>query len=202
MRVFSIVTLLLLPLAGGCRDDRSAPDRQAEWRAVLEQKAAAANRDAPPEERQRYADSVRAFVEKHPDHGRAREVWHRLQLEFADELMEHGRPHEAVRFYRAVLLADRSNEHAARGWAAAAERLAIAPARLAALTPGMAPDDVEELLGRPMPGWTQRRQRRGATFEAWYFRTTTGGVAGVYFRDGRMIAAEKASDAKGGWSGL
>ena len=54
---------------------------------------------------------------------------------------------------------------------------------------------VAGILGKPIPGWTVKKQHRGVTVEAWYYRTTVGGVAGVYFRDGEVFAAESNSDA-------
>jgi hypothetical protein len=196
VRVFAIFTAIAAVLLTGCSGGGSGPDHQAEWREILEQKKAATAPDATADHRQRYADSVRDFVTRHPNHGRAKEVWFRIQLEFADELMKMGRPHEAVRFYRSVLLQDPGNEQAVRGWDAAARRLAIGRDRLAKLQRGMSEREVAAILGRPMPGWTVRQTRRSTEFEAWYYRTATGGVAAVYFREGRVLAAEPASNER------
>jgi hypothetical protein len=60
----------------------------------------------------------------------------------------------------------------------------------------MSQRDVAHLLGKPIPGWTARADRPDCTIEAWYYRTNDRGVAGVYFRDGTLFAAEENSHAK------
>jgi tetratricopeptide (TPR) repeat protein len=195
MRVFALVSAVLLLFACGCADD-AQPDHQAEWRGVLQHKAAATASDGSPVHKQVYADSVRAFVQKHPSHGRAREVWERLQLEFADDLASLGRYQDAIRYYRAVLANHPDNDRARRGFAIAADRLAVTREKLLGLQKGMSQRHVASLLGRPMPGWSARNRRAEATFEAWYYRTTSGGVAAVYFRDGKVLAAEESSNAR------
>ncbi|HEX2835843.1 MAG TPA: hypothetical protein VHW00_22735 [Thermoanaerobaculia bacterium] len=197
MRVFPVVSALLatLAIACGATPDQQA-DHQAEWRTVLRHKEAAANPNASTQHKQVYADSVRAFVQKHPNHGRAREVWQRIQLEFASDLAAVGRNHDSIRFYRAVLTHDPTNEAARRGLATAVERLAVSRDKLQLLEKGMTQRQVSGVLGKPMPGWSARTDRSEARFEAWYYRTRSGSVAAVYFRDGRVLAAEEASNAR------
>jgi hypothetical protein len=196
MRVSAAFTALLgLLLIGGCGTDAS-PDHQAEWRDVLRHKRDAVAPDAPAERKQVYADSVRAFVEKHPNHTRAREVWQRLQLEFANDLARVGRYQDAIRFYRAVLTHHPENDEARRGLAAAADRLAITRDKLEVLRKGMSHREVASVLGRPVPGWVVKHRRAGITYEAWYYRTRTGELAAVYFRDGEVLAAEESSNAQ------
>lgn len=194
---FSSVFLAISILASiSCTDRNAGPDHTADWREVLRHKKDAATAGATPQHRQRYADSVRAFIEKHPKHGRAREVWQRLQLEFADDLAAAGRDRDAIRFYRAVLTQDAANTHASRGLATAVEHLAVSRDKLLALEKGMSRREVASILGKPMPGWTATNKRPEVELEAWYYRTRGGGVAGVYFRDGKVFAAEETSDAK------
>jgi hypothetical protein len=195
MRVFPLVAALAALVLTGCGGGAAQPDHQAEWRDVLERKEAAAKPDAAPEHKQVYADSVRAFVAKHPDHGRAREVWQAMQLEFADELAELGRNQDAIRVYRAVLSHDPENEQARRGLARSADRLAISRETLLEIHKGMSHRQVAGLLGRPMPGWTVVKRRGRTTIEGWYYRTRSGGVAAVYFREGKVFAAEENSSA-------
>ncbi len=191
-----VIVLPLFISASGCRErEVQADDHQAEWRGVLEQKQAAAAPNAPAEQKQVYADSVRAFVIKHPNHGRAREVWQRMQLEFAGELAELGRHQDAIRIYRAVLTHDAQNEEARRGLALAADRLAVTREKLLSIEKGMSHREVANILGKPVPGWTAEKRRREATIEAWYYRTRSGGIAAVYFRRGKVFAAEEASNA-------
>ena len=202
VRVFAIVWALgMAALCSGCAGGEGEADRQAEWREVLQHKKAAAEPGAPPERRQVWADSVRGFAEKHPEHTRAKEVWMRIQIEFADDLMAIGRTHQAIRFYRSVLQHDPRNERALSGWRAAAGKLVISREKLAAITPRMRQREVAAALGHPMPGWTQRLERRGSVFEAWYYRTARG-VAAVHFREGRVIAAEETSSSKLGRLGV
>jgi hypothetical protein len=195
MRVFALVSGLLLLFACRCSGD-AQPDHQAEWRNVLQHKPAATASDATSAHRQVYADSVRAFVRKHPNHDRARDVWQRLQLEFADDLASLGRYQDAIRYYRAVLADHPDDEGARRGFAIAANRLAVTREKLLGLEKGMSQRQVASVLGRPMPGWSAENRRPEATFEAWYYRTTSGGVAAVYFRDGKVFAAEESSQAR------
>ena len=195
MRVFPVVSLAAALALAACGGGEVQPDHQAEWHQVLEQKKAATAPDAPVAHKQAYADSVRAFVHKHPDHGRAREVWQRMQLEFADELADHGRNQDAIRIYRAVLGHDSTNEHARQGLAAAAARLAITREKLLSVEKGMSHREVAKLLGKPIPGWIVEKTRASVDYEAWYYRTSGGGVAAVYFREGKVFAAEEASNA-------
>lgn len=182
--------------AGNDSQIAAGPDHQNEWTVVLQHKKAAAAPDATPAQKQVYADSVRAFVQKHPHHGRGREVWERIQLEFAEELAQHGRHRDALRFYRAVLEHNPMNAKAQAGAELAADRLAVTREKLLALEKGMSHRQVSQLLGKPLPGWTEKRNRSVAEIEAWYYPTRSGGVAGVYFRDGKVFAAEESSHAR------
>ena len=204
MRVSPFPAMLLMMLAGAC-GGQGAPgdpasvqqaDHQSEWRDVLEHKRAAVAPDASPDQKQVYADSVRAFVMKHPNHSRATEVWQRLQLEFADDLAGAGRYQDAIRIYRSVLTHHPESDHARSGMALAAARLAITREGLLALRKGMSHHQVSSLLGKPIPGWTVKNRRAGVTFEAWYYRTRSGSLAGVYFREGKVIAAEETSNER------
>jgi hypothetical protein len=196
MRFATVPATLLLLFAVACADRGVQPDHQTEWQDVLRHKKAAVAADARPEQKQVYADSLRAFVQKHPDHGRAREVWQRLQLEFADDLAAMGRYQDSIRFYRAVLSHDPTNAYASQALAGAVERLAVTREKLLTLEKGMSHREVVSILGKPMPGWSAKHKRPEAMFEAWYYRTRGGGVAGVYFRDGKVFAAEETSHAK------
>ena len=60
----------------------------------------------------------------------------------------------------------------------------------------MSQRQVAHILGKPIPGWTARTERRETVVEAWYYRKIDGGVAGVYFRDGELFAAEESSNAR------
>ena len=173
-----------------------SPDNAPEWLRVLNRKKAAVAPKATARERQMYADSVAAFTKKYPAHGRAREVYQRIQLEFARELASLGRYQDSIRFYRAVLNSDPTNAAALRGVADAFDHLAISRPKLLALEKGMSQREVAHVLGAPIPGWTVHTDRRDSVIDSWYYRTTEGGVAGVYFRDGQLFAAEENSHTK------
>jgi hypothetical protein len=190
-----IPVLVLLFLVMACAEEAPQPDHQTEWRDVLQQKKKAVAAEASTMHKQAYADSLASFVRRHPHHSRAREVYHHIQLEFADELVSLGRHQDAIRFYRSVLAHDETNTAAQRGLTEAAGRLAITIDKLEQLEKGMSHRDVAALLGKPIPGWTVKRRHRGIAVEAWYYRTTAGGIAGIYFRDGEVFAAEANSEA-------
>jgi hypothetical protein len=171
-------------------------DNSVEWVHVLNRKKAAVSPKATPRQKQVYADSLAAFVHRYPMHSRAREVYRRVQLDFASELSSLGRYQDAVRFYRAVLTDDPRNQEALSGLAVALDRLTVSRQKLLALEKGMSQHDVAKLLGRPIPGWTARTKRPDCTIDAWYYRTTDSGIAGVYFRDGTLFAAEANSHEK------
>lgn len=188
------LALLAIVVLVACSSDQTDP--QGDWLHVLSRKKAAVASDATPHARQVYADSLRAFISRHPTHFRAREVYNLVQLEFARELAAHGRYSDAIVFYRAVLAHDPANREAIKGLNEAVDRMAVSRQKLLALEKGMSQSDVTRLLGKPMPGWKVRNRHRDAVLDSWYYRTTDGGVAGVYFRDGELFAAEEKSEAK------
>jgi hypothetical protein len=187
-----LLALLLASFCGG----NDALDNSAEWRQVLSQKRAAVSPQATAPQKQAYADSLAAFLTRHPSHPRAREVYRRVQLDFAEELAALGRQQSAIRFYRAVLTDDPQNREALHGLDLAIDRLTVSRQKLLTLERGMSQRQVAGILGDPIPGWTARTERPDCVMEAWYYRTTDHGVAGVYFRDGSVIAAEENSHAK------
>ncbi len=189
------MTVLITTACGIAPDN---PDHQAEWRDVLRHKKAAVSPQATPQAKQVYADALSAFVRKHPGHSRARQVYERIQLEFANELAALGRYQDSIRFYRAVLTSDPENSEARHGMQAAVDRLAVTHEKLLAIEIGMTKKQVAHLLGKPIPGWTVTNERPSATIDAWYYRTTGGGLAAVYFRDGEVFAAEEKSQARVG----
>lgn len=174
------------------------PDHQAEWRDVLRHKKAAAGPQAPLSAKQVYADALSAFVRKHPGHSRAREVYQTIQLDFANELASLGRYRDSIRFYRAILASDPRNPDAQQGLRLAMDRLAVSHDKLLAIEVGMSKKQVAHILGKPVPGWVEINERPAAKIEAWYYRTTGGGLAAVYFRDGEVFAAEEKSQARAG----
>ena len=194
MRRFLVLVALAAVSCGGGSSD--ATDNSSEWLHVLRHKQAATAPNAPVHAKQAYADTLGAFVQKHPTHSRAREVYQRIQLDFAHELAALGRYQDSIRFYRAVLTHDPSNSDAQRGLASALEHLAVSRQKLLLLEKGMSQRQVANILGKPIPGWTARTERRDSVIEAWYYRKIDGGIAGVYFRDDELFAAEESSNAR------
>jgi hypothetical protein len=195
MRLSPFPAMLMVALAIACGGQPPA-DHQAEWRDVLRHKQAADAPAASADHKQAYADSVRAFVEKHPNHTRGVEVWLRIQLEFARDLAGTGRHQDAIRIYRSVLSRHPENDVARSGLARSAALLAVSREGLLSLRKGMSKREVAAVLGKPMPGWSLENRRAGTTFEAWYYRTRSGAVAGVYFREGKVFAAEENSNER------
>jgi hypothetical protein len=185
--------LVIVALAAAACGGHDAGSDDVEWRGVLQPQRAP---DAKTADKQVYADSLAAFVDKHPTHSRAREVYERIQIDFARDLAGLGRYQDAIRVYRAVLAHDAGNDDARRGLADAVDHLAVTRAKLLQLERGMSEHDVAKILGKPIPGWTVTNDRPDATIECWYYRTAGGGVAGVYFRDGALFAAEENSHEK------
>ncbi len=190
-RSLAIAALMLAACSGS-----DSADSSAEWQRVLNSKKTATAPNATAQNKQVYADALGAFVKSHPTHSRGREVYQSLQLAFGEDLAAMGRYQDAIRFYRAVLMADPMNLRAQHDIMAAVDRLAVSRGKLLALEKGMSQKQVAQILGKPIPGWTARNRRRDAVMEAWYYRRTDGGIAGVYFRDGELFAAEENSHAK------
>src|SRR5713226_7286126 len=192
-RILVLIALAAVSCSGGNRD---AADSPSDWLHVLRHKQAASAPNAPAKARQVYADTLGAFLLRHPTHSRAREVYQHIQLDFAGELASLGRYQDAVPIYRAVLVHDPKNAAALRGLGDAVDHLAVSHEKLLALEKGMSQRDVAHLLGKPIPGWLIRNDRPDAAIESWYYRCAGGGVAGVYFRDGVLFAEEENSQAK------
>ena len=110
MRRFLVLIAMAAVSCGGNGSD--AADNSSEWLHVLRHKQAASAPNAPIHAKQAYADTLGAFVAKHPTHSRAREVYQHIQLDFAHELASLGRHQDAIRIYRAVLTHDPKNEAA------------------------------------------------------------------------------------------
>src|SRR5512132_3196513 len=111
-RLAIIATAAVLFLSCG---DSLEFDAQREWAHVLSRKKAAADPAATVHVKQAYADSLGAFLTRHPRHHRARAVYQAIQLDFARELRAMGRYHDAIRFYRSVLYRDPTNAEAIKG---------------------------------------------------------------------------------------
>lgn len=190
-------TLVLAPLA--C--SRPAPDGDAQirWRAILDLKRqlATPRRPGAPDARQQYADALAAFIKRYPEHGRAAEVYEKLELEFAKQLVDQGRFEEGIHHYRAILALNPGCREAGLGLADAADRMTVSRDELAAVTKGMTHADVARLLGRPRENWSETIRKAGGDTECWYYRGADGGLASVFLARGRVFATDySASDTR------
>src|SRR4051794_16976849 len=159
--------LILFALAAiSCGGSKDASENPSEWLHVLRHKQAAAAPNAPVQARQVYADTLGAFVLRHPTHNRARAVYQVIQLDFAKELASLGRYQDSIHIYRAVLVHDPQNATALRGLTDAVDHLAVSHEKLMALEKGMSQRDVAHLLGKPIPGWQVRNDRPDTTIES------------------------------------
>lgn len=174
--------------APGVLDDPVA----AEWREVLvakkEWQHAAPNESVRAQ--QAYVDRLAGFVRRHPDHARGRIVYEEAELEFARALARRGEFDRAVRYYRSILLTNPDHEEARAELRAAERRRFVSPESLAALRIGMSPDQVRATLGSPLPGWSRSMRRGDSVVDSWYYPRRGGGVAGVFFRNEKLFAAE------------
>jgi hypothetical protein len=190
----ALLILALTVMAARCAQ-KATSSAADDWRQVLSQKKAAL-RTGNLADKQVYAASVAAFVNGHPTHGRAREVYRRIQLEFARDLSSIGRYQDAIRVYRNVLSHDSSDPEARAGIVSTIDRLSVSHEKLSRLALGMTRKQVEAILGKPAPGWTATLRQGDDVTEAWYYRRSDGGVASVHFNDGRLFAADEKSEAR------
>ncbi|MFN2238051.1 MAG: hypothetical protein ABR524_01540 [Thermoanaerobaculia bacterium] len=188
----SLILLLLAVSMTACGPAGLEDDIHRDWRAVLELKKEAEN--APQSKRvvsrQAWAAALFEFTNRYPEHIRARHAYEELELDFARLMASRGRYEEAIRHYRAVLQGDPGHEAARAELDLAERRRFVTADAVAALRRGMSQDDVSERIGVPAPGWSRRLERDETTIDSWYYPRSDGGVAGVFFRNGELFAAE------------
>lgn len=191
-KITHLLALAAFLAAAACVPGAGGDPVAAEWREVLAtkkewQRAPATGRLAA---HQAYVDALTAFVRRHPEHPRARAVYEETELEFARELARRGLYDQAALYYRSVLRTNPDHADARAELRVAERKRFVTPEALSALRVGMAPDEVREVLGQPLPGWSRSMRRGDSAIDSWYYRRRDGGVAGVYFRNGRLFAAE------------
>ena len=190
MRLPALLLLILLCLC--CSPPVETSVEQQQWLDVLSAKKRYLQARGKEADRlkQAYVDALTRFVRGYPSHGRAREVYEQVALDFADQLMSQGRYDEAAKFYRGILSRSPARIEAREKLARATDQFSVSDADLARLRRGMSRSEVTEILGAPSPGWT-RTIRKGATlFESRYYRRDDGRIAGVHFSNGKLFAAE------------
>lgn len=168
---------------------------QNDWLRVLRLKASyqrAAKFGAKDSElrRQQWTNAVIAFAAAHPQHARARQVHEDLVLDRARVLAREGRSEEAISFYRALSARNRQNEIIQRELRELLARKNVDCARLAGLLRGMSRQQVLDVLGEPPGGWKTSKGQGPLTVESLYYPTLKGPVAGVFFVNNELFAAE------------
>jgi hypothetical protein len=190
MRVVLATLMTVALLVTGCREEEQALDtRVEEWRVVLHAKRAASMSSSNPD-RQKYADELLRFVQRHPDHPRAREVYDGLQQTMARELAATGDYAAAVRYYD-NLIRRRPGDLALKSERdALIDRQSVDLSELASVKSGATTEEVLKVLGAPPAGWKKRVRRAGHDYESWYYRNDRGGVAAVHFDNGKTFATD------------
>jgi hypothetical protein len=189
MRLFCCAMILAL-FCLACAAD---PDPELEdWRRVLAAKAAIDETSpaAAVPTRQKYIDTLREFCRRYPNHSRAREVYQAAELEYARELLSSAQYDDAARFFESVLRDNPDNADVRAEFEQAIRSRFLTRNELVNLRKGMRPEEVAAHLGHPLPGWERSIKKTGATITSWYYPRPDGGVGGVYFRNGRLFAAE------------
>ena len=192
MRKITLFALIAPLLLAGCREIPFDEQAHREWRHVLEVKRAAL--DAPQERRleakQAYVAALTDFLRAHPDYERADAAYEAVELEYARLLASRGRYDDAVVYYRSVVESNPAHEEARAELEELERKRFVTIESFGLLRRGMSQAEVEERLGRPMPGWSRSLVRDSIVTESWYYRRRDGGVAGVFFRNGELFAAE------------
>lgn len=102
-------------------------------------------------------------------------------LAAAEEFIREGGDYgHAIQIYRDLAALDPGNAHVAAALAAAEAGRTLSPERLASLKKGMNRDQVRATLGMPHLKNIQTFEEQGVV--AWFYPTTAGGTAGVYFQ--------------------
>lgn len=187
------ICLTLIVLGAASCSDRSAataPSVADEWRGVLATKKAAMTGD-DLQARQRYADRLLSFINRHPDHARAREVYDDLQLSFARELAARGEYALAIEYYDDLLERRPAAADIAAERAEVKSRTSVDPGELAKLERGMTTQQVEALLGRPPRGWRRAAQKERTRYESWFYRDSKGDVIAIHFDSGRLFTVDQ-----------
>lgn len=185
--VFPFVVIVGLALAS-CSMDEGEEQRLA-WSEVQAKRAA--YQSAPASERlaakQRWADAVREYLRRWPEHPAAVRTWNALQLDFAEQLEANGHFAEAERHYSDLLQRVPHQPRAAKGLERVRRRQTLSRDDFQKLSEGMTTSEVAEFFGLPRPGWDKIAHRDGERIESWYYRDAAGTIRGVHFREGILF---------------
>lgn len=182
-----ICALSLIPTQ--CTSRAPQPELDHEWISVLELKRQFLT-STETVARQRYVDALARFVALHPEHQRARQVYEETELAFARDLCSRGLYANALPYYEHAAARSPRNRAIRAELTIAREHLSISKEKFSALRPGMKAAEVVALLGQPPPGWAKSTRKRQSVEESWYYRRPDGGVASVFFHNGKLLTAE------------
>jgi hypothetical protein len=194
MRPLLLLLLLLLSFLSCSRQSERVSTDVEEWRLVLHAKKAAVKAD-DPQTRQHYAETLLRFVQKHPDHARARQVYNELEIDLAHDLTEKGAYDQALRYLRDVEARDPKNRRLQRQLAETLDLQSVDSTELSAVKAGMTYTAVRTLLGAPPTGWN--RSSEDGRYESWFYRNADGGTAAVHFDHGKVIGIDYSGGEAG-----
>ena len=197
MRKPALLLLVLIPATLWALFQRpSSTDQvQKQWLHVLELKrnwSEAVQRKDPSalSRKQMWADALAQFTAAYPDHERAARAHEDATIEYAGELYGKGRYAEAADLYRAVLAHNSTRADARAALELALTRLSVSRPAFDKIKKGMTADEVRGLIGAPPEHWTRTMKSGGEPVEAWFYRRSGSGVAGVYFSRGKVFKTE------------
>lgn len=180
-----LAALVLGLLCPSCVFD-DGEDGRAAWAEV--QKLKIAYLAAAPENRieakQQWADGVREYLRRWPDHHGAVNTWNHLQLDYAEQLEANGHFRQAEMHYESLLNRAPENAIARNGFDRVRRRQSLSREDFSNLSIGMTSREVVDRLGLPRPGWERHDTRHGVPVESWYYRDTAGTIRGIHFRNG------------------
>ena len=188
MRTPATILGLALILACGPREPKLQGD---EWERIqdLERMSAASDGASNLDARQGLADALHEFIQNNPDHVGAGKMYENLEIEFARELAARGRLTAAAIHYESVLARNPGNREAAEELAIVDARRRLSPEIVEQLRPGMTPEEVEDVLGPPPPGWKRSLSRDGQVTESWSYHGASGTIT-VHFVNGELLTID------------
>ncbi|MEO8216621.1 MAG: hypothetical protein ABI718_06020 [Acidobacteriota bacterium] len=197
MRKPVLLLMILLPATLWALFQRPSPsdEVQQQWLHVLSLKrnwVDASRRQDPSavSHRQLWADALTEFTKAYPEHERAAKAKEDLTVEFAQELYRQGRYSEAAGLYRSVLDRNGGRNDVRDALDRALSRMSVSKPDFDRVRQGMSPENVQTLIGLPADGWKKTMGSGDDTVEAWFYRRSGGGLAGVYFSHGKVFRTE------------
>ncbi len=183
-----VLSIVIIMSAAACSFD-DGDERRASWREVQALKISylESSPDLKLETKQKWADAVRNYLDRWPDHPAALQTWNDLQLDFAEQLEANAHFDEAERHYADFLERNPGHALAREGLERVRRRQSLSSDDLEKLRKGMSSSEVASYLGLPRPGWERSAILDGERVESWYYRDSSGVVHGVHFRNDALF---------------